>query len=70
MITIYGQAEGIIFVDNERVFNDEIAREGHQGYFIDMLACYFGHCTHKGSRLLAENAAHIIFKKFFINKIF
>jgi len=25
----------------------------------------FGHCTHKGNRLLAENIANVIFKEVF-----
>lgn len=55
--------DGIVFVYNEKRFNEGVAREGYDAYFIDH--CYplspdFGHCTYKGNRLLAENIADAI----------
>ncbi|MFC1514607.1 tetratricopeptide repeat protein [Candidatus Omnitrophota bacterium] len=60
-----GDARGIIFVDNERVFKDAVKREGYDEYFVDMFAGDFGHCTAKGNTLLAENIARGILKEVF-----
>ena len=57
--------KGIIFVDNERIFKDAVAKDGHQNYFRDMFGGDFGHCTKKGNRLLARNIAHVILKEVF-----
>lgn len=54
---IFAGAQDIIFVDNERVFNDAVARDGYEAYFTDRLGQSFGHCTRSGNRLLAENIA-------------
>jgi len=60
-----GNDKGIIFVDNEKVFKDEVAKYGHQDYFIDLMGGEFGHCTEKGNRLLAENIAKVILREVF-----
>jgi hypothetical protein len=57
--------QGIIFVDNEKVFKDAVSKEGYKTYFIDMFGGDFGHCTEKGNRLLAENIANVILKECF-----
>jgi len=58
-------AEGIIFVDNERLFKDAVQKDGYREYFRDMFGGDFGHCTKKGDRLLAENIANAILKEAF-----
>lgn len=63
-----GDDKGIIFVDNEKIFKDAVAKDGCQNYFIDLFAGDFGHCTPKGNRLLAENIAHAILKEEFHEK--
>ena len=60
-----GNDEGIIFVDNEKIFRDLVAKEGYQSYFRDAFGGDFGHCTEKGNRLLAENIAKVIVKEVF-----
>ncbi len=60
-------AAGALFVDNERIFKDAVARDGYRAYFIDMFGGDFGHCTDKGNRLLAENIANVIVKEIFYN---
>ena len=60
-----GNDKGIIFVDNEEIFKDEVAKYGRQNVFIDMFGGEFGHCTKKGNRLLAENIANVILKEVF-----
>ena len=60
-----GNDKGIIFVDNERIFRDAVAKDSHQNYFRDMFGGEFGHCTEKGNRLLAENIANVILKEVF-----
>ncbi len=60
-----GNEEGVIFVDNERVFKDVVKKDGYNAYFVDMFGGDFGHCTAKGNRLLAENIANAIIKEVF-----
>lgn len=63
---IFGNdTEGIIFVDNEKIFKDAVRQEGYAAYFGDMFAGDFGHCTEKGNRLLARNIADIVLKEVF-----
>jgi tetratricopeptide (TPR) repeat protein len=57
--------EGIIFVDNEKLFKEAVRRDGAATYFRDMIGGDFGHCTEKGNRLLAENIADTILQKIF-----
>jgi Tfp pilus assembly protein PilF len=57
--------DGVIFVDNEKVFKDALKKGSFKDYFIDMFAGEFGHCTRKGNRLLAENIANTILKEYF-----
>lgn len=61
----HGNDKGIIFVDNEKVFKDAIAKYGARDYFTDMFGGDFGHCTEKGNRLLAGNIADAILKEVF-----
>ncbi len=63
---IFGaDAEGIIFVDNEKIFKDAVQREGYAAYFGDMFAGDFGHCTEKGNRLLAQHIADTVLREAF-----
>ena len=60
-----GGDEGIIFVDNQKVFREALKGGGYDEYFTDMIGGDFGHCTAEGNRLLAENAANVILDKVF-----
>jgi Tfp pilus assembly protein PilF len=60
---IFQGQDGVIFVDNERIFKDAVKKEGYRQYFTDMFEGDFGHCTPKGNRLLAENIANTILKE-------
>jgi hypothetical protein len=60
-----GNEEGIIFVDNEKIFREAVKKYGYKEYFTDMFAGDFGHCTNKGNRLLAENIADVILRECF-----
>ena len=60
-----GREEGIVFVDNEKVFQDAVKSLGFEEYFCDLFAGDFGHCTKKGNKLLAENLANVLSKEFF-----
>ncbi|HNQ49899.1 MAG TPA: tetratricopeptide repeat protein [Candidatus Omnitrophota bacterium] len=53
----YPDADGVVFVDNKKIFQDAVAREGYSTYFVDRFAGDFGHLTGKGNNLLAENIA-------------
>lgn len=65
LMQIYKHQEGIIFVDNEKVFQDALKYGCYKDYFIDMYGGNFGHCTEKGNWLLAENIANAILKEAF-----
>jgi len=56
---------GVIFVDNERVFKEALEHGKYSDYFTDIFGGDFGHCTPKGNRLLAQNIADVISKRFF-----
>jgi len=58
--------QGIIFVDNEKIFKDALSRDGYDYYFYDHFGGDFGHATRQGNKLLAENIAGAILKE--INK--
>jgi len=57
--------DGIIFVDNEVLFKKAVRESGFDDYFIDYFAGDFGHCTDKGNRLLANNIANAVLRKYF-----
>lgn len=61
---IFGGEPGgaVVFVDNEGSFRDAVESGGYAEYFMDMFGGDFGHCTDKGNRLLAGNAADAILK--------
>ena len=62
---LFDSTDGIIFVDNERVFKEALMRGRYEDYFADRFAGDFGHGTPKGNRLLAENIANTILKECF-----
>lgn len=62
---IFEYQDGIIFVDNEKIFKDAVGRDGYGVYFGDSFAGDFGHCTPEGNRLLAENIAFVLLKEYF-----
>jgi len=62
---LFESTQGIIFVDNERVFKDVLSYESYDDYFDDCIGGEFGHATAKGNRLLAGNIANMILKEVF-----
>ncbi len=54
---VAGEASGLIYVDNEALFNHVVREDGYDKYFINNFAGDFGHATPAGNRLLAENIA-------------
>ncbi len=60
-----GKAEGVVFVDNEKIFKAALEKGSYREYFRDSFGYDFGHCTDKGNRLLAENMANTILKEVF-----
>ncbi|NQT90320.1 MAG: tetratricopeptide repeat protein [Candidatus Omnitrophica bacterium] len=62
-------SNGIIFVDNERVFKQAVERDGYKKYFLDNFAGDFGHCTEQGDALLAENIAKVITNEYFNEEV-
>ncbi len=57
--------KNIIFVDNEKVFNEAIEKRVYEDYFEDRFASDFGHCTPKGNWLLASNVAEVLINEYF-----
>ncbi len=55
-----GRSDGIVFVDNEKLFADAVMKNGYNPYFADLFAGDFGHCTPEGNQLLGENIARAI----------
>ena len=62
---LFDSPDGIIFVDNERLFKEAIRQASYDEYFTDIYGGVFGHKTPKGNRLLAENIASVILKECF-----
>jgi len=54
---------GIIFVSNRNNFQQALATAEYNDYFSDSFAGYFGHCTRRGNRLIAENLSRVILDK-------
>ncbi len=67
--TIFDEEDGIIFVDNEKIFKEAVKKKGFKEYFKDMFAGDFGHCTNKGNWLLAENIVNVILREVFGERI-
>jgi len=61
----FEEPDGVIFVDNEKLFKQALRKTGYKEYFKDIFAGDFGHCTDKGNRLLAENITNVILKECF-----
>lgn len=59
------RAGGVVFVDNEKLFKDAVAKGSYDDYFTDMFGGSFGHCSSAGNRLLAGNMAAVILKEVF-----
>src|SRR3989338_631778 len=57
---LFKNSEGILFVDNEKVFTEALARSSYNQYFTDMFGGDFGHCTPEGNRLIAENLTNVL----------
>jgi len=60
-----GDRGGIIFVDNEKIFQEALQKGKYEDYFGDRFAGDFGHCTLKGNRLLANNIVDVLLKEYF-----
>ena len=57
--------DGIIFIDNEKVFKDVLKKNSYETLFKDNFGGEFGHCTDKGNKLLAQHIADVILKEVF-----
>jgi len=62
---LFDSTEGMVFVDNEKIFKDALKDGKYDDYFIDTCGGDFGHCTPRGNRLLAENIAKVILQEVF-----
>lgn len=61
---LFDSSQGVIFVDNERIFKEAVAKGRFEDYFIDRFAGDFGHCTPRGNNLLANNIAEAIIREY------
>ncbi|MHB9154684.1 MAG: tetratricopeptide repeat protein [Endomicrobiales bacterium] len=55
--------DGILFVDNEKVFEDALKRGKFNDYFRDQYGGDFGHLTRKGMIILTLNAGNTLLEK-------
>lgn len=62
---IFTGEQGVIFVDNEKIFEEAVEKGGYEEYFVDMFGGEFGHGTRKGNELLARNISDVILKELF-----
>lgn len=62
---MFDSTEGVIFVDNDKLFKDAVRNGKYSDYFRDNFGGDFGHCTRRGNRLLAENIAAVIMRECF-----
>ncbi|MCX5702462.1 MAG: tetratricopeptide repeat protein [Candidatus Omnitrophica bacterium] len=62
---LFDSTEGIIFVDNEKVFKEALGHSKYEDYFEDYFAGDFGRSTARGDELLAQNIAEVILKELF-----
>ncbi|MCX5694677.1 MAG: tetratricopeptide repeat protein [Candidatus Omnitrophica bacterium] len=62
---IFPDRDGIIFIDNEKIFKDALRNSSYESLFMDSFGGDFGHCTDKGNQLLAQNIANTILKEVF-----
>ena len=60
-----GKTNGIVFVDNEKIFRDAVQKSSFREYFKDTFGGDFGHCTDKGNELLARNIADVLAREVF-----
>lgn len=61
---MFDSSQGVIFVDNERIFKEALAKGSFEDYFTDRFAGDFGHCTAKGNNLLANNISEAIIREY------
>jgi len=59
---LFRSSYSIFFVENKKNFERALEYEPFRDYFSDRFGGDFGHCTVKGNRLIAENAANIIIR--------
>lgn len=62
---LFDSTQGMVFVDNEKVFKSALTDARYEDYFDDNFAGDFGHCSPKGNMLLAKNIADTILKEYF-----
>lgn len=60
-----GEDGAVVFVDNEDIFKNAVARGSYEQYFVDNFAGDFGHFSMDGNELIAENIADAIITNFF-----
>jgi hypothetical protein len=57
--------EGVIFVENEAIFQEALKRLSPKELFRDSFGGDFGHCTPTGNRLIADHLARVILAEVF-----
>jgi tetratricopeptide (TPR) repeat protein len=65
----FDEKQGVLFVDNEKIFKDALKNGNYATYFADLFGGDFGHCTRLGYRLLAGNIADTLTKEYFDRRI-
>ena len=65
---MFAEGEDVAFVDNERLFKDELKHATISDLFTDMAGGDFGHATKRGNEMLARNVADTIVNEFFMTQ--
>jgi len=58
-----GPRNNVFYVENKHNFKEALAKEGYNYYFKDNFGNDFGHCTHAGNKLIAQNLSEVILTK-------
>lgn len=65
LMNTFHSLDGIVFVDNNRIFKNELKSRPYSELFSDYFAGDFGHTTPYGNKVLAENIADVIIGEVF-----
>ena len=62
---VMGNAPGVLYVDNETSFREQVGTLGYETLFVDRFAGDFGHCSETGNRLIVTNLLDQVFNSTF-----
>ena len=57
---LLGKQDGVLFLSNKEIFEKALKKVPYEDLFLDRFGKTWGHCTRKGNRLIAANAAKAV----------